>query len=316
MAKLLRAGIRRYLHSIVFWLAFIATAVIAYVCATEAREFAVDDMYAIIGFVIHTILIVMLVGREYSDSGFRNKVINGHTKGNIFISELILGVGVVLLFCITFFAIFFAITNYIFTVFPIDLILKMFFDCVLAYMSFSAILVTICCLIPNRTIVAIISLLLVFVMVLGSSIILVKLSHPEFSEVYDTTSEQRVDENGKIHYFEQKVEGSERLIENPEYVGGLKRTVFETINNFSPYGHILDYVSFTYSWFNYENSNSWEENGVQHTQTWEDIANQIVTEEISEDDHKNVENNLIYSVILLLGVSAIGFVGFRKKELK
>ena len=97
MAKLLRAGIRRYLHSIIFWLAFIATAAIACICATEAKKYGVEDIYAVIGFLINAILIVMSVGREYSDGGFRNKVINGHTKGNIFISELILGVGAVLL---------------------------------------------------------------------------------------------------------------------------------------------------------------------------------------------------------------------------
>ena len=316
MAKLLRAGIRRYLHSIIFWLAFIATAVIAYVCATEARGYAVDDMYAVISFVINTILIVMLVGREYSDGGFRNKVINGHTKGSIFISELILGVGAVLLFCITFFAIFFVITNYIFTVFPTALILKMFFDCVLAQMAFAAILVTLCCWIPNRTVVAIINILLVFAMFFGSTVIQAQLSQPEFFEEYDTVTEEKVDENGKIHYFEQKVEGSERLRDNPAYVGGLKRTILETVDNLSPYGHISDYITFTYSWFNYEMSSSWEENGVQYTQTWEDIANRIVAEEISEDDHKNVEKNMLYSAILLLGVSVIGFIGFRKKELK
>ena len=316
MAKLLRAGIRRYLHSIVFWLAFIATAVIAYVCATEARGYAVDDMYAVISFVINAILIVMLVGREYSDGGFRNKVINGHSKGNIFISELILGVGAILILCITFFAIFFVITSYIFTVFPTDLILKMFFDCVLAHLAFAAILVTICCWIPNRTVVAIINILLVFVMVFGSTAIQAKLGQPQFFEEYDTTTEQQVDENGKVHYFEHKVEGSERLRENPAYIGGLKRTVFETIDNLSPYGHMSGYITFTYSWFNYEHSNSWEENGVQYTQTWEDVAKQIVENEISDENHKDIENNLLHSVVLLLGVSIIGYLGFRKKELK
>lgn len=316
MTKLLRAGIRRYLHSIVFWLAFAATAVMAYFCATDARQFAVDDMYAMIGFVINAIFVVMLVGCEHTDGGFRNKVINGHTKGNIFISELVLGVGAVLLFCITFFAIFFAITSFIFTVFSTALILKMFFDCVLSHMAFAAILITICCLIRNRTVAAIINFLLIFAMVLGTSVIQIKLKQPEFFEEYDTVTEEKVDENGKIHYFEQKVEGSERLRDNPAYVGGLKRTVLETIVNLSSYGHISDYVAFTYSWFGYEFDHSWIENGVQYTQTWEDIANRIVAEEISEDDHKNIENNLLYSAILLLGVSIIGFIGFRKKELK
>ncbi len=316
MIKLLRAGIRRYLHSIVFWLAFIATAVMAYFCATDARGFAIDDMYPVIGFVMNAILIVMFVGREYSDGGFRNKVINGHTKGAIFISELILGVGAVFVLCIIFFAIFFAITSYIFTVFPTSLILKMFFDCVLSYLAFAAILVTICCLIPNRTVAAIINILLVFVMVFGSTAIQAKLTQPEFFEEYDTVTEQQVDANGKIHYFEHKVEGSERSRKDPAYVGGFKRTVFEAIDHLSPYGHISDYITFTYSWFGYEFDNTWVENGVQYTQTWEDTANQIVANEISEDDYKNVTNNLLYSVILLSGVSVIGFIGFRKKELK
>lgn len=298
MAKLLRAGIRRYLHSIVFWLAFIATAAIACICATEAKKYGVEDIHAVIGFLINAILIVMLVGREYSDGGFRNKVINGHTKGNIFISELILGVGIVLLFSITFFAIFFAITNYVFTVFPTVLILKMFFDCVLTQLAFTAVLVTVCCLVSNRTIAAIASIVLVLVMIFCDTAIRPKLSQPEFipafSEEFDTISEQK----------------------NPAYVDGVERTILETIYNLSPYGHMKGYIIFTSDWFKREINNGWGENGTQYPQTWEDIANQFVAEEISEDDHKNVENNLLYSAILLLGVSVIGFIGFRKKELK
>ena len=316
MAKLLRAGIHRYLHSIIFWLALIVTAVMAYFCATDARGYAIDDMYPIIGFVINAIFIIMLTAREYSDGGFRNKVINGHTKGSIFISELILGVVAVLLLCVIFFTIFFVINGYIFTVFPTGLILKMFFDCILANLAFAAIMITICCLISNKIVAVIINFLLILAMVFGSSIIQLKLNQPKFFEEYDTVTEEKIDENGKIHYFEHKVEGSERLKDNPAYVGGLKRTVFEAIDNLSPCSHISDYMNFTYSWFGYDFDHIWVENGVQHTQTWEDIANQIVAEEISEDDHKNVENNLLYSAILLLGVSVIGFIGFRKKELK
>lgn len=316
MIKLLRAGTRRYLHSYVFWLALVATAIMSFVSACQARQSSFDDMYAVMSFVISAVLIVLLVGREYSDGGFRNKVINGHTKGNIFISELILGIGAVFVLGLVFFAIFFAVISYIFTAFPIDLIVKMFIDCVLVHLCFAAILVTICCWIPGRTIVAIVNVLLVFVMIFGTTRIQEELSHQEFFEEYDTISEQRVDEDGKVHYFEHKVEGSERLRKNPMYVGGFKRTVYEAIENLSPYGHISWYIEFTYSWFDYKSILSWEGNGVQHTQTWEDVAKQIIANDIDDEDYKKVNDNLIYSCALLIGVCVIGYLGFRKKELK
>ena len=45
MIKLLRAGVRRYLHSVVFWLASIVTVAVAVLCANGARNFYFEDFY-------------------------------------------------------------------------------------------------------------------------------------------------------------------------------------------------------------------------------------------------------------------------------
>ena len=84
MIKLLRAGVRRYLHSVVFWLASIVTVAVAVLCANGARNFYLEDFYIMIEFIIFAVMISWLVGGEYDEGIFRNKVISGHTKVSIF----------------------------------------------------------------------------------------------------------------------------------------------------------------------------------------------------------------------------------------
>lgn len=60
MIKLLRAGVRRYLHSVVFWLASIVTVAVAVLCANGARNFYLEDFYIMIEFIIFAVMISWL----------------------------------------------------------------------------------------------------------------------------------------------------------------------------------------------------------------------------------------------------------------
>ena len=97
MKNLLRAGVRRYTYNIVFWLSIVFTIVVSVLSAKNTREFYFDDFYCILIFFAFAVLISWIVGRENDEGIFRNKVVSGHTKGQIYISELILGVGACLI---------------------------------------------------------------------------------------------------------------------------------------------------------------------------------------------------------------------------
>ena len=94
MTKLLRASLRRYAHNSIFWISSILTIGIAFIVSFSARTTFYDDAMVIAQMVIHAIMISWIVGKEFKEGIFRNKVIVGHSKGNIFLAELISGIGI------------------------------------------------------------------------------------------------------------------------------------------------------------------------------------------------------------------------------
>ena len=97
MNRLLYAGIRRYAKSYLFWIAFALNIILAIVCGMNTRSFYLEDFYLIIQLSILAILFTFYVGRENDEGLFRNKIIVGHSKGSIYLSEIILGVFIVIL---------------------------------------------------------------------------------------------------------------------------------------------------------------------------------------------------------------------------
>ena len=98
MMKLLRAGYRRYFRNILFWIALAASAILGALCGVRVKDDTrLDDMYIVVGFMIFAALIALMIGREFSDGGFRNKITSGHTKGKVFFSEYILALTICLI---------------------------------------------------------------------------------------------------------------------------------------------------------------------------------------------------------------------------
>ena len=92
MIKLLRACVRRYTHNTIFWIAAVLTIGLGISIAHSARMTYYDDALVIAQMLIHAIMISWVVGKEFKEGIFRNKVIVGHSKGRIFLAELISGV--------------------------------------------------------------------------------------------------------------------------------------------------------------------------------------------------------------------------------
>ena len=315
MTKLLRACLRRYTHNLIFWIATVLTLGIGISIAYSARMTYYDDAMVITQMVIHAIMVSWVVGKEFREGIFRNKVIIGHSKRNIFLAELLSGVGIsfILYFlCATIFLVF---NSYEIPLLPASLIVKIFVDYILLNMCLTAIFVIISCIFSHQATIAIVNIVFVLLMVVGSQRLYGDLSQPQYYEHYETVNSEWIDENGNIRYKQEKIEGSEYLVENPTYVGGIKRDIYEMVYNLSPYGHIIEFVYFNMDWHGYDYFRNVlaHEMGMTGEDAWEMIISDNV---ITEETLANFTTNLLYSCVLLVATSVVGYFGFRKKELK
>ena len=313
MIKLLRACVRRYTHNTIFWITTALTIGIGISIAHSARMTYFDDAMVIAQMLIHAIMISWVVGKEFKEGIFRNKVIVGHSKGRIFLAELISGVGIAFVLYFLCAAIFVIFNFYEVPLLPASLIVKIFVDYVLLNMCLAAIFVTISCLFSQQAIIAIVNIVLVLFMTVGSQRLYAQLSQPQYLERYETVNSEWIDENGNIRYREEKVEGSEYYVDNPTYIGGVKRNIYDTAYKLSPYGHIIEFVYFNMDWHGYEYFMNNPADGMTGEETWEQV---IGDNEITDETIETFSSNLIYSAILLIATSAVGYIGFRKKEFK
>ena len=313
MTKLLRACIRRYTHNTIFWIAALLTIGLGISIAHSTRMTYYDDALVIAQMLIHAVMISWVVGKEFKEGIFRNKVIVGHSKGSIYLSELICGVGIAFVLYFLCAVIFVAFNFYEVPLLPASLIVKIFVDYVLLNMCLAAIFVTISCLFSQQAIIAIVNIALVLVMTTASQRLYAQLSQPQYLERYETINSEWIDENGNIRYKEVKVEGSEYYVDNPTYVGGVKRDIYDTVYKLSPYGHIIEFVYFNMDWHGYEYFLNNPVDGMTGEETWELI---IGDNEITDETIETFSTHLMYSAILLIATSAVGYIGFRKKEFK
>lgn len=97
MYKLLKANFFKLRKSIVFWLFIFLSAGIAVISHffkfthsfATYLDTAVTEYVIILGIFI-AFFVSLFVGREYSDGIIRNKIVNGHTRKNIYFSNLII----------------------------------------------------------------------------------------------------------------------------------------------------------------------------------------------------------------------------------
>lgn len=311
MSKLLRSGVHRYAHSIIFWLVVVVNIGAAIVGGYEARRFYFDDFYFTISQLANAVMISWLVGREYEEGIFRNKVVSGHSKGDIFLSELILGVSACVILYLLYALIFLCFNNYIIGHAPVNISLKVFFGGFLASACTAAILVTISCMISHRAIVSIVNILLVFAMVFVANSLQGELHAPEYWEEYEYEEIQYVDEEGNTHYSLEPIEGSEYLVKNESYIYSPLRDVLQFTCRILPYTNITDGTSLTIYWFGYEQVSII--NRIEGTNvTWAEQADFSVTDE----DLHDFTINLIYAAVEFFVICGIGYFCFRKKELK
>ena len=281
MCKLLRSGFRRYFKSLLFWLALAASVVLGIISGVRVREDAVfDDVFTVAGFILYAIMLSLMIGREFGDRVIRNKIITGHTKGEIFVSEYILSVSVCLLLC--------AVSAFIFALFNLslfgrllpELLVKSVIGYFLLIVSMITIIVSVCMLTSHRAGMAIAVLVLIIATCLVSYELDEMLERPEYYMQIEV-----------VNGVSTIVRGEQR---NPNYIDRPLRDVYSFFKFIIPHGQAIDYLRMVYPWLEPIN----------------------VTLRLTEEETMLLNTLPLYSIGTAFAFFSLGYFGFKKKEQK
>ena len=225
----------------------------------------------IIGFFI-AIFTSLFVGAEYSDGTIRNKIVAGHSRKNIYLSNLIVSivVGLILEF----------IYLIIISIVAIPLLgsIQMTFsqfafillDMIMIIIVYSSIFNFIALICSNITISTVTSLLLILIMFVTDMFLSPTANSTEYIQ-----KNKVMDEQGNITY---------EIVKNEDYPGKIIQTTCKTIINFNPVSQAIE-IS----------------------------GNKI---NMNEEDFNNMKVYPLYSLGLIIIITAIGIYLFNIKELK
>lgn len=276
MRKLLRANFSRMLHDRVFWLLmalmafFGASTAVANAVSIE-REGGVWVLdftlitYITLAPVLNSVFTALFVGCDYSSGTLRSKLIAGHRRVSIYLANLITCCFAGLAMCLAF------IIPHCLLGLPLGGQLQSSPAQLLVYgglglalmLAFTALFTLIAMLCRNRAYTVAGCILLAFVLLFIGVLISSALNEPEYLSGYTFS------ENGMT------VE--EPGTRNPNYVGGVKRQIYEFLQDFTPGGQVI---------------------------------------KISSMDVENPAVPALYDLIILLASTGFGIIFFRRKDLK
>lgn len=190
----------------------------------------IDDgffVFVVFVSVALSVFTALFVGCAYSDGTMRNKVIVGHRRSAIYLSNLLVTMTAGGLFSLAYIVSELALGLPLlggFVTEPLALILTMgailFLLC-----AYSAIFVLVAMLCPNKAYTTAITILLACLLLLVGVQIVSALNEPEYYGAYSFT------ENG--------ITVSEDSERNPNYLSGFKREAYEFLNDFLPGGQTI-----------------------------------------------------------------------------
>lgn len=171
------------------------------------------------------IFVGFFIGREYSDGALRNKLIVGHSRGGIYLSNLIICTAAHIMGLLAAFIITLGLgIPLLGTSFSVWEILIFCFTVIIASIALDAIYLLISMLIGSKSVQTAVLILGSFIMMLVTIYINESLSAPEYYPDYVITT--TIDGETMIEEGEQ--------IKNPFYLTGNKRKVYEFLDGFLP----------------------------------------------------------------------------------
>ena len=291
MTKLIRAGVHRYLKSRTFRIALLLSFGLGLLGgARTSKMFTFDEFFITIGFLLIAVTVSFAVGQEYGEGQFRNKLVAGHGRGEIFFSELMLSLGgTAVMFLLM--AAGFSVFNYeLFGAVGYDIMMSVFVGSLLGCLAAAGVYLAVSCLIPNRAVAVVLNAVLLIVAVNAYSRIAVALNQSEF---YYIVSSDQMPQEGEEMPLPSRPEGER--VDNPFYVGGVKRQVFNFVQKASPFGIERQYTDIVKKYL-------------------------LATDGLPLDDEDKDRSEILplplYPLGVLVAVTAVGYLAFRRKEFK
>jgi len=233
MIKLLEATFTRLRKSKIFWILIFFSVIIAlfmiYTRYSDMKTYGdvieVEQImlnYATILGIIISIFASIFLGVEYSDGAIRNKISIGHKRRNIYLSNFIVITVTSLCFYILFLIIVTVIGIPLFgnITIPIESLLKLIACIFMVIISYSSIFTFISMLISNKTITAVISIMLAFALMMVALTALRILDTQEYIQTGSMV-------NGEMKFEE---------VLNPKYPSEEKKIVCQVLLDINPAG--------------------------------------------------------------------------------
>ena len=276
MLKLLRANFSRLFHDRTFRLlsalmVFFGTSM-AVVNAVHARQdgkiWVMDYtifIYVILAPIVNAVLTALFIGNDYSSGTIRNKRIAGHRRSLIYLANLLVCICAGICLCLAF-ALPQAAAGLLLkgemNAAPATILLYVGLSFALM-IAFTALFTLIAMLCQNKSHTTAGCILLTFALLFAGVYISSTLEEPEYLEAYSYT------ENGVT------VEEPEQR--NPYYITGIKRQVYEFLQDLTPGGQVI---------------------------------------QVSEMGVKKPALLAVYDGLILLLVTGFGLIRFRREDLK
>ncbi len=235
MYNLLRANFSRLKRDKVFWIGMAFMFAFGIFGVTQKRindPAASPDqllfIFPVIIGIVSAAFCSLFIGTEYSDGTIRNKLIAGHTRNAIYLSNFLTCSAAGILMCLSYIAAVLALGIPLLGSLSVNIqtaLLLLLFS-FLTVIACAALFTLLCMLNQNKAAAAVICILLVITLLVLSSAINARLEAPEFYDGYVLTDSVG---NASTHN-----------IPNPQYLTGAKRDVYQFFLDFLPTGQAIE----------------------------------------------------------------------------
>ena len=241
MSRLLSADFAKLKKNKFFWICMAGMFLFGVFMATmdyistlqygdyEAQITNVLFIYPLVVAILIPAFVSLFVGTEYSDGTIRNKMIIGHTRAGIYLSDLIVCSTAGLGFCISYIIGVFAAGLPLYTIDTsiLEGAVKLILCSFVMSVAFTALCILTAMLCQNKALTAVINILAACFLLIISIYIMSRLRQPEFYSGYTLNTE-----TGEIDVSEGEP--------NPDYLRGTEREIYQFLNDFLPTGQAVN----------------------------------------------------------------------------
>ena len=241
MSRLLSADFAKLRKNKFFWICMAGMFLFGVFMATmdyistlqygdyEAQITNVLFIYPLVVAILIPAFVSLFVGTEYSDGTIRNKMIIGHTRTGIYLSDLIVcsvaGIG----FCVSYIigVLLAGLPLYTINTGILEGVAKLVLCSFAMSVAFTALCILTAMLCQNKALTAVINILAACFLLSISIYIMSRLREPEFYPGYTLNTA-----TGEIDVSEDEP--------NPNYLRGTEREIYQFFNDFLPTGQAVN----------------------------------------------------------------------------